>query len=158
MAIIRFRDPGIRRRGIGAFPARNEFNLLKNEVNQLFDEFFGNRSAPSAAGVFPPVNLYQDSENIYLMAELPGLEARDIELKVEPESILLKGSRKSDPEAQGTYYHRRERESGSFSRKITFPTRIATDRVSAKIINGILTISMPLAEDTRPKRIDVEVV
>jgi len=134
-----------------------EFARLQNDMNRLFDNTFGRGSYSPVRSVFPPVNLYENRENIYLTAELPGMESKDVEISVEADSILIKGERKIESEGEDIAYHRRERESGSFSKKISLKTSIATDKVSAEMNNGVLKITLPKAEEAKPKKIDVKI-
>lgn len=150
MAIFRLRDP---------FESNvfGELGRLQEEMNTLFDRFAGHRSLLSRAGVFPAVNVSQDNDSIYVTAELPGIEAKDIEIMVEEDSLSIKGERKLESEKTGVSYHRRERESGAFRRSISLPTRVETNKVKAKSKDGILDIVLPKAEEVKPKKIDIKV-
>lgn len=150
MTLIRRTNPG---RGFGW----GNFNPLQNEMSQLFENFLGKGYMTPLRSIFPPVNVYEDSENLYLTAELPGMEAKDIEIHAEADSIQLKGERKIESEGEKVCYHRRERESGSFNKKITLQTRIATDKVTASVNDGILRITLPKAEEAKPKKVEIKV-
>lgn len=149
MAILRWRDPFETR-------AFGELNRLQDEMNMLFDRFFGERTPVRNAGVFPAVNVTQDDDAIYITAELPGISGEDLDITVEESTVLLKGERKVDPESEDISYHRRERGEGKFSRTVTLPTRIMTDRVKAETKNGILRLSLPKAEEVKPKKIEIK--
>ena len=148
MVMIRFREP--------MFERRQQLDRLQSEVNRLFDDFFGKRPFPPRVGVFPPINVSEDHDNIYATAELPGVQAKEIDITVEEESLLIKGQRKIVPD-EGVSFHRRERESGAFNRKISLPTRIVPDHVTATTKNGILKITMPKADELKPRKIDIKV-
>ncbi len=150
MTLIRRTNPG---RGFGL----GNFNPLQNEMSQLFENFLGKGYMTPLRSVFPPVNIYEDSENLYLTAELPGMEAKDIEIHAEADSIQLKGERRIESEGEKVCYHRRERESGSFNKKLTLQTRIATDKVTASVNDGILRITLPKAEEAKPKKVEIKV-
>lgn len=152
MAIIRMTNP---RTGFG-WPGR-DFGLLQNEMNRLFEDFLGMGFRGARTTVYPPVNVYEDTDNVYLTAELPGMEAKDVDIYAEPESINIKGERKIESEGDNVRYHRRERQGGSFSKRITLQTRIATDKVSAGMNNGVLKVTLPKAEEVKPKKIAVKV-
>lgn len=152
MALIRRTYPGYP--GFGW--AGSEFARLQNEMNRLFENYF-ERGAVPGRGVFPPVNIYEDESNLYLTAELPGMEAKDIDINVESNSIQLKGERKIESEGENVCYHRRERESGSFSKKISLQIPVDTAKVSAAFNNGVLKVTLPKAEEAKPKKIDVKV-
>ena len=99
MAIIKLKEPAYPGGGFGQRgSAGNELNIYQNEMNRLFERFFGRGLTPETAGVFPPVNVYQDKDHIYLTAELPGMEASDISIDVEEDGIQLKGDRKIEEE------------------------------------------------------------
>ncbi len=153
MTLIRRANPGYPARGFGW----GHFNPLQNEMNQFFENFFGRGYLTPLRSVFPPVNIYEDSENLYLTAELPGMEAKDIEIHAESDSIQLKGERKIESEGEKVCYHRRERESGSFNKKITLQTRIATDKVTAAVNDGVLKITLPKAEEAKPRKVEIKV-
>ncbi len=156
MAIIRLRQP--------AYPGVNfsrghfgkESNIFENEMNRLFKQFYGRDLMPASAGAFPPINIYQDEKNIYITAELPGIESSDMDLKVDADGIEIRGERKIESEGDKVSYHRREREGGTFSRKLSFKTKIDTNNVSAQLKDGILNITMPKAQETQPKKISVK--
>jgi HSP20 family protein len=149
MAILRWRDPFETR-------AFGELNRLQDEMNMLFDRFFGERTPVRNAGVFPAVNVTQDENAIYITAELPGISGKDLDITVEESTVLLKGERKVDPDSEDVSYHRRERGEGKFSRTVTLPTRIMTDRVKAETKNGILRLTLPKAEEVKPKKIEIK--
>jgi len=152
MAVIRWRGPFHEQ-----FKEFRELNRLQDEVNRLYDSFFGKSQFSSRADVFPAVNVSEDHDNIYASAELPGVGPDDVIVTIEEQSLTIKGKRKIEPESEGVSYHRREREGGDFNRKINLPTRIATDKVYAETKEGILTIVMPKADEVKPKSIDIKV-
>lgn len=152
MTIFRWRDPFYEQ-----FRGFRELSRIQDEVNRLYESYFGKSPLGTRAGVFPAVNLSEDNENLYLAAELPGVEAKDIGLTVEEESLVIKGSRIIASEGEEVSYHRREREGGDFNRKISLPTRINTAAVSAETRDGILVVVMPKAEEVKPRKIEIKV-
>ena len=158
MAIIRLRQPAYPGRVFGQGSGQTGYNVFQNEMNRLFERFFGEDYSASSPGVFPPVNVYQDNDNIYLTAELPGMDASDIKLDVEADGITISGERKIEKEGENVCYHRREREGGSFSRKLSFKNKFDTDRVTASLKDGILKITMAKAQESKPKKIEVKSV
>lgn len=150
MVLLRWRDPFER-------TALSELNRLQEEMNMLFDRFFGRRAVLSGAGVFPAVNVAEDNDNVYITAEMPGIDPKDIDLTVEEDSVVIKGERKLEEEGEGISYHRREREGGSFNRTITLPTKIVAEKASAQVRNGVLTLTLPKAEEAKPKKIEIKV-
>jgi HSP20 family protein len=109
-----------------------------------------------SAGVFPLINLTEDKDNYYVRAELPGVTADELDIQATANNVAISGERKIAAEQEGTRYHRREREAGTFSRMIGLPGEINTDKVDANLENGILTVVVPKAEIAKPKQITVK--
>ena len=150
MVLLRWRDPFER-------SAFSELNKLQDEMNMLFERFLGRHPLAPSSGVFPPINVTEDDDNIYLTAELPGVAPDKIDITVEDESVTIKGERKTEPEGGGEVsYHRKERAEGEFSRTITLPTRIQADKATAEAKDGILTLVLPKAEEVKPKKIEIK--
>ena len=133
-----------------------QYDLLQNEMNQLFDNFFGTQRRTRGSNVFPSLNVYQDSDNIYVTAELPGIDVNDIEINVEVDTLHLKGKRKPPEADKNVRYHRQERGSGQFSRTVQLPFPVNTEKVSAEMKLGVLTISLPKADEAKPKKINIK--
>jgi HSP20 family protein len=107
------------------------------------------------AKVFPTVNLTEDKEHYYVRAELPGIKADALELHVTGRNLSISGERTIASEGDNTRYHRREREAGKFSRVVGLPGDIDADRVNAKMVHGVLTVTIAKAEGAKPKQITV---
>jgi HSP20 family protein len=101
-------------------------------------------------------NATEDKENYYVRAELPGLKAADLDIHVTGNSLSIAGERKIPEEKKNAKYHRRERESGTFSRMITLPGPINTAKVGATCVDGVLTVTLPKAAAAKPKQISVK--
>ncbi len=138
----------------GAF---EELDRMRQQMERLFEDFSeGILREPSfAAGVFPLVNVSEDNNNYYVRAELPGVRPEDLDISVTADSVIISGERRI-PEEENVSYHRREREAGKFSRVITLPGQINTEKVEAKCKNGILTIVLPKAETAKTKKIAIK--
>jgi HSP20 family protein len=146
MAIIRWQpNPG----GV------SEFDRLRQEVNNLFSTFSPG-TEPFFSRVYPALNVTEDSENLYVRAELPGVKADSMDISVVEGRLLISGERKIEPEDEKTGYHRKEREAGFFRRTITLPSRVDPAKVSAAMKNGIMTITLPKAEEAKPRKISVK--
>ncbi|OIP45807.1 MAG: heat-shock protein Hsp20 [Deltaproteobacteria bacterium CG_4_10_14_3_um_filter_60_8] len=152
MAIIRFDRPVFR-------SPMSEFERMRRDMNALMRVVGGYEDFPAlpAGGVYPALNISEDTDNVYVRAEAPGIAATDLQLSVEGETMVIKGERKACAADEKLSFHRREIECGSFSRAITLPTRVRTDKVQAKSVDGILTITLPKAEEVKPKKITVNV-
>ncbi len=129
---------------------------LKKEMDRVFSDFTGRGVSPHRAGVFPPLNVSEDSENLYVNSELPGIEPGDIDISVEGETLTLRGERKLPEAGEGVNYHRREREAGRFRRIVSLPARIDPDGVEAVFKNGVLRIVLPKAAENRPKQVTIK--
>ena len=130
-----------------------ELQRMRQQLEQIFDEAPGQRAS---AGVFPLINLTEDKDCYYLRAELPGVNAEELDIQATANNVAISGERKIAAEAENARYHRREREAGSFSRMIGLPGDINSDKVDAKLENGILTIVVPKAEAAKPKQIAIK--
>ncbi|KPA17420.1 heat shock protein HSP20 [Candidatus Magnetomorum sp. HK-1] len=133
------------------------YNLLQNEMNQLFDSFFGNQKHVRSAG-FPALNVSQDNDNLYVRAELPGIDVNDIEINTDIDTLHIKGKRIIEDSEKNVRYHRRERGSGEFNRTIHLPFAINTEKVSAEMKLGVLSIKLPKADEAKPRKISIKTV
>jgi HSP20 family protein len=127
----------------------------KQEMDRLFSDFTGRTVTSNRAGVFPPLNVSEDSEKLYVSSELPGIEPDDIEVHVEGDTLTLRGERKLPEAGESVNYHRREREGGRFRRIVTLPVRIDPNGVEAAFKNGVLNIVLPKAAEARARQIKV---
>ena len=105
----------------------------------------------------PPVDIYETEEAIVLKAELPGVDPKDVEVRVEDNTLFLKVERKFEKEVKEQNYHRVERSYGSFARSFSLPNSISTDQVKAEFKDGLLTLTMPKREEAKPKTIKIDV-
>jgi HSP20 family protein len=133
-------------------PFGREFSGLANKLNQAFDferESLGNWC--------PPVDIYEDKDEVVLKAELPGMKKEEIDVRVENNILTLHGQRKREKEEKEDGYFRSERAYGTFSRSFTLPTTVDVKKISASYKDGILAVQLPKLEETKPKQIDVKV-
>lgn len=108
------------------------------------------------AGVFPLMNVTEDTDNFYIRAELPGLKPDELDISVTGDTLSLSGERKIPAEDENAQYHRREREAGKFSRIVSLPSQVDTGKVDARCTDGILTVVLPKAETAKPKQIAIK--
>lgn len=133
-----------------------DFNTLYNfpsRFDRVFEEFFKSPMGDDRRLAYPPLNLSNDDENIYVRAELPGVELADVELTLSDKTLVLKGERSAP---QGKYY-RQERQSGVFHRVVNIAVPVERDKVKAVMADGVLTVTLPKAEDVRPRSINIEI-
>ncbi len=129
-----------------------ELHRMRHQLDQMFDDSPQQRVS---AGVFPLINLSQDKDNYYVRAELPGVKGEELDIQVTGKNLAISGERKIAAEEESAKYHRREREAGTFSRMIGLPGEINSDKMEAKLENGILNIVVSKAEIAKPKQISV---
>jgi len=132
---------------------QDRFNQLFNET---FARAFGDPEATSRAWV-PAVDIYETGENLVLQAELPGINPDDVEIRVEDNTLYLKGERKFEKEVKEENFHRVERSYGTFARSFALASSIDSDKVKAEYKNGILTLTLPKREEAKPKTIKINV-
>lgn len=133
-----------------------ELDRMRRDLGRLL----GDHTSPAAeipSGVFPLTNITEDSDAFYVRAELPGIKADDIDISITGNSLSLSGERTIAAEDQNVKYHRRERESGTFRRMIKLPSHVDTSKVSAQNSNGVLTVTLPKAEEAKPRQIPINV-
>jgi HSP20 family protein len=131
---------------------------LRDEMDRLFETMFQETSRfpfdwiPSAD--FPSINLWEDEQNLYAEAELPGIPMEDVEVLVVGDELTVKGQRRVAKE--NVTYHRRERGTGSFVRVIRLPIEVDAEHVQATLQNGVLQITLPKTEAAKPRKITVK--
>jgi HSP20 family protein len=103
------------------------------------------------------VDIFETADNIVLKAELPGVDPKDVEIRVEDNTLYLKGERKFEREVKEENYHRVERSYGGFARSFSLPNSIDAEKVSAEYKDGLLTLTMPKREEAKPKTIKIDV-
>jgi HSP20 family protein len=130
-----------------------EFDQLRREMQRVFDAVASGDSM--SAGVFPPMNVTQDDNNFYVRAEVPGINAKDLSISALHNRVSISGKRVIPQENERVSYHRKERAEGEFSRTVTLPGEVVTDRVVAGYSDGILTLTLPKAEEAKPRQIAV---
>ncbi len=138
-----------------ARPTRSMLPEFRRELDRLFDGFFGPESFLSSVRPFPPVNLWEDRERMYLEAEVPGLTMDDLEITIQGNELTIRGTRRP-ADGEKVVYHRQERGAGEFTRFLTLPIEVDADRVEATLKDGVLTIAMPKSEHAKARKINVK--
>ena len=133
-----------------------DLERMKRQMDWLTGGLSGGLFREPAAGVFPLMNVTEDKDNYYVRAELPGLKADELDISVTGDTLSISGERKLPAEDEKAQYHRREREAGRFSRIVSLPSQVDTDKVEARSIDGVLTVVLPKAEVAKPKQITVK--
>src|SRR5215469_6370243 len=136
-----------------------ELNSLQDRINRMFRESYaGDRDESLTTSSFAPaVDVYEDEHKVTLKIEVPGIEEKDIDVRVENNILAVHGERKIEKEEKQENYRRVEREYGSFTRNFTLPQSVDTENVSANYDKGVLKISLPKKAEAKPKQIKVNV-
>jgi HSP20 family protein len=133
---------------------------LQERINQAFQEQIGKperREPVSTRTWVPRVDIMEDSDNIIVHAELPGMKREDMDVEVTNEAITIRGERKFEEADDGKNYVRVERVYGPFERSFTLSVPVKYDQIKASYKDGILEVVVPKAEETKPKKIQVSV-
>ena len=128
------------------------FNSLSAELDRLFEAPLAELARDTWS---PTLDVLEDKDNYFILAELPGLKGEDIKVSLEDGTLTISGERKSETRNEDTSVHRVERFSGHFERSIALPVAVSTDKVKATYTDGVLTLTLPKAEEAKPKKIDI---
>jgi HSP20 family protein len=145
---------------ITRFDPFRDLAQLQDRVNRLFQESAASTSGEEAfttSSFVPPVDIYENEHNIVLKLEVPGVEQKDLDIRIENNTITVRGERKFEKETKEENYHRVERRYGSFQRSFGLPNTVNTDNVTADYNNGILTVTLAKRAEAKPKQIKVNV-
>ncbi len=127
-----------------------ERSRMRRELERLLGEAPG-----QTAGVFPPVNIYDDGESFLVRAEMPGADREALEITARGDQLTIRGERVLSPAEAPASYHRREREGGQFRRVVTLPQRVDANGVNASYANGILEVRLPRVAEAQPRRVQI---
>jgi len=142
-------------------PFRDLLTTQKEDfINRLFNETFPavfGEQEPTTRTWAPPVDIYETDNALVLKADLPGIDPKDVDIRVENGVLYLKGERKLEKEEKKENYHRIERSYGAFTRSFALPNSIDADHVTAEYKGGQLILTMPKREEAKPKAIKIDV-
>lgn len=128
---------------------------LQREIDNVFENPRGFDFGFTGRGVFPPVNVFQDSEGFLVRVEVPGVAPDKLTIETRGQVLTISGEREANDVA-GASYHRREREGGKFSRSLTLPPALNVERAEATYKHGVLTVRVPLKEAAKARQIEVK--
>jgi HSP20 family protein len=136
-----------------------EFSTLQDRINRVFRESYsGNHDDSLTTSSFAPaVDVYEDEQKVSLKIEVPGIDEKDIDVRVENNTLTVHGERKIEKEEKEENYRRVERQYGSFTRSFTLPQTVDAENVSANYDKGVLKITLPKKAEAKPKQIKVNV-
>jgi HSP20 family protein len=134
-----------------------EVVALQNRVNSLFRDMSGGDDPVSASSFVPAVDIYEDPQKVMLKLEVPGIDQKDLDVRVENHTLTVKGERKFEAEEKEENFHRIERRYGSFYRAFTLPSTVDTENVSASYNAGVLKLELKKKPEAQPKQIHIHV-
>jgi len=135
-----------------------EFSLLQDRMNRLFQEYTpSGEEQLSTTNFVPPVDVYEDEHHVTLKAELPGVDPKNVDIRIENNVLTVRGERKFEKEEKEENFHRIERRYGSFMRSFTLPNTVNPDSVKADYENGLLKIQFDKRAEAKPKQIQVNI-
>ena len=152
MSLIRYQTPNS-----VMWPSLDRWASLRNDLDTLLELPFwagSGRQSQLFSVWTPALDLYQNNDNIVAVVELPGMQKDDIEISLQDGTLIISGERKEET-SQENGATRTERSTGKFRRSITLPTRVDVNKVNAMYKDGILTVTLPKAEEAKPKQIQI---
>ena len=135
-----------------------DFNRLQTEFTRILEQLAGGDCAKQfSRHDYPPLNIWEEENALYVEAELPGYSLEDLEIYVQGNNELTLKGRRTQPDLEGGKWHRQERGFGEFDRTVELPEDVDADNVSASFKQGVLRVTLPKKEDDKPRRVQVNV-
>jgi HSP20 family protein len=135
----------------------DEFVTMQREIDRMFDRFRGGTLDDSGTTAFMPVvDIIKGANQYDIRVELPGVKKEDVKITIQNDVLTIRGEKKQETQKKGENVHRVERSYGAFQRSFTLPTSVKSEAIEASYDNGILNISLPKAEEAKPKEIEVK--
>ncbi len=137
-----------------------DFANVQDRMNRMFRDFYapeGQNESLTTTAFAPPVDVYEDEHNVTLKIEVPGIDEKDIDVRIENNTLTVHGERKFEKEEKEENYRRVERQYGSFTRTFTLPNTVNHDNVQADYDKGVLKIKLEKKAEAKPKQIKVNV-
>jgi len=132
---------------------------FRNEMDRLWNRFSGETPFARTFNEMwsPSVDISETKDDFVIKAELPGLEAKDVNVSISGDILTIKGEKKAEEEEKDEHYHRVERYSGSFQRVFQLPSGVKADKIEANFDKGVLKVTLPKVEEAQKKEIEVKV-
>jgi HSP20 family protein len=137
------------------YPGFREVASLQDRVNSLFQDFASDSQPLAAASFSPAVDVYENSEKVVLKLDIPGIEEKDLDIRVENQTLTVRGERKFENEEKEENFHRIERRYGSFFRSFTVPSTVDTENVAASYNAGVLKLELKKKASAQPRQIKI---
>ena len=140
-------------------PFGGELNSFRGEMDKLWNRFYSERPVVGAFTEewLPSVDISETEDKLLIKAELPGLEAEDVNVSISGDILTIKGEKKKEEEEKDEHHHYVERYSGSFQRVFQLPTAVKGDKVEATFEKGVLKVTLPKVEEAKKKEIEIKV-
>jgi HSP20 family protein len=154
MNLLRWQRPAV-----SAWPGFGELSTLQNEIDRLFGAPLSElaRTSHLLTGSAPALDIFEDKDNFVVKVELPGMKKEDIDVSLHDGNLSISGERKSESKSEEAHVYRSERFFGRFQRTVALPAPVAADKIKGQYKDGVLTVTLPKAEEAKPKQIDVQV-
>ncbi|MCX7834701.1 MAG: Hsp20/alpha crystallin family protein [bacterium] len=138
------------------FP-RRDLLTIQNEMNRLFENFFGSSKFDEAEPMWSPrMDVIESKDDYIVKADIPGVRKEDVKITLNENVLTVQGERAEEVKKDSDTYHLIERRVGKFSRSLTLPTNVVVEKIKAKFNDGVLTITLPKAEEAKPREISIE--
>jgi len=137
-----------------------DFTALRENINRLFEDSWrsGDRPPEMAASTWPvPVDIYETSDAIVVRAEVPGINPKDVKISLTGDQLVIGGRREQEAKSEGRNYVRTERRFGSFIRSFTVNVPVKGDQIKANYKDGLLEVTLPKADEVKPREIEITV-
>jgi HSP20 family protein len=136
-----------------------ELETLRGEMDTLWDSFFGERTPVirKESEWIPPIDISETKEAVVVTTEVPGIDPKDVNISFTQDMLTIKGEKKQEKEEEGENYYRVERSFGSFSRSFRIPVSVKEGEIKAQHKGGVLKITLPKAEEVKPREIKIKV-
>jgi HSP20 family protein len=137
-----------------------DFEQMRAEMDRLWDSFFEGglrRRAEWAGKWYPSLDVAETRNDIVVMAEIPGMDPKDIDISLSDGVLTIRGEKKQEKEEKGENYHLVERSYGSFIRSIQLPMKVQSGKINASYKNGVLKVTLPKSEEAKIKEIKIKV-
>ncbi|MFW6127396.1 MAG: Hsp20/alpha crystallin family protein [Thermodesulfobacteriota bacterium] len=136
-----------------------EVSRLRDEMDRLWEDFFGSEPRarfPMTGEWLPAVDISDTADTVTVKVEIPGMEAKDVDVSLSGNVLTIKGEKKIDKEAKEENYYMAERSYGSFVRSLKLPAAVQEDKIEARYDQGVLTVTCPKKEEIKPKQVTVK--
>lgn len=148
--------PAVRQTTSPSVQITDPWTAMRHEMNDLISSFWGGNGSVMNTSFAPALDIAEKDNSFELRMDIPGMDAKDLDIQVQGNTVTVSGQRKEEKEEKGKTFHRIERRSGNFSRTVTLPCDVTVKEVAAEYTNGVLHVVLPKCEKSRPNKIAVK--